>query len=53
MQEQQSRNFKGGSMIVEFQIDESSTGASEKLVPSLKKSAKGHYNAMLTWKMTR
>jgi hypothetical protein len=54
-QEQQSRNINGGLLIVEFQIGESSvmcTGVSEKLVQSLKQSAKDYYDAMPMWKMT-
>jgi hypothetical protein len=54
-QEQQSRNINGGFLIVESQIGESSvmcTGVSEKLVLSLKQSAKDHYDAMPMWKMT-
>jgi hypothetical protein len=54
-QEQQSRNINGGFLIVESKIGESSamcTGVSEKLVQSLKQSAKDHYDAMPMWKMT-
>jgi hypothetical protein len=53
LQEQQSRNINGG--FPESQIGKSSlmcTGVSEKLVQSLKQSARDHYGAMTTWNMT-